>query len=131
MGIESPQPTAAAPPPPPKQSRLDAFIRKLMSPQQSNKIASLILNVIVGDLRSINIVEGEHFKALIEYLAPGYSLPSRQTFQKIEKNEKALRKKSKLSLLPSSTWQLLQYLDKLSNAVLHYSHCAPSVCNFR
>ena len=97
MGIESPQPTAA-PPPPPKQSRLDAFIRKLMSPQQSNKIASLILNVIVGDLRSINIVEGEHFKALIEYLAPGYSLPSRQTFQKIEKNEKAFKEKIKTKL---------------------------------
>ena len=42
MGIESPQPTAAAtPPPPPKQSRLDAFIQKLISPQQSNKITSL------------------------------------------------------------------------------------------
>ena len=92
---ESSQPAAFAP----KQSRLDAFIRKAVSPQQSNKITSLILNVIVGDLGPINLIEGKHFQALIGYLAPGYTLPSRQTFtRKIEKKEKACKEKIKTKL---------------------------------
>ena len=92
---ESSQPAAFTP----KQSRLDAFIRKAVSPQQSNKITSLILNVIVGDLRPINLIEGKHFQALIKYLAPGYTLPSRQTFtRKIEKKEKACKEKIKTKL---------------------------------
>ena len=38
--------------------------------------------MIVGDLRPINLVEGKHFRALINYLEPSYDLPSRHTFTK-------------------------------------------------
>jgi len=62
------------------QVQMDRYLHQPVRPSQATKITKLIMNVIVGDLRPINLVEGENFKLLIEHLAPGYDLPSRMTF---------------------------------------------------
>jgi len=51
----------------------------------AKNITQLITNVIVGDMRPVNLVEGHNFRKLIEAIAPGYNLPGRSTFtRKIE-----------------------------------------------
>ncbi|XP_076811671.1 E3 SUMO-protein ligase ZBED1-like [Clavelina lepadiformis] len=62
------------------QTLLDGHIHRAFTPTQEAKVTSLIMNVIVGDLRPINLVEGSNFKQLIQFLAPGYDLPGRMTF---------------------------------------------------
>ena len=52
------------------QSTMTGFVKQPTTKAQSEKITSLMTNVIVGDLRLINLVEGKHFKALINYLEP-------------------------------------------------------------
>jgi len=49
------------------------------TPARSKKITELIINTIVSDLMPINLAEGENFKKLINELAPGCKIPSRQT----------------------------------------------------
>ena len=65
-----------------RQSNMNAFVKQPVTKAQSEKITKLITNVIVGDLRPINFVEGKYFRALINYLEPSYDLPSRHTFTK-------------------------------------------------
>ena len=62
-----------------KQQKLTSFVRNIVTPIQAKVINGLILNTIIGDLRPINLVEGEHFKMLINHLAPGYDIPSCRT----------------------------------------------------
>ena len=70
------------PEPPLKQQKLTSYARTPVTPSQAIVIDGLILNTIVGDLRPINLVEGEHFKKLMNYLVPGYDIPSRKTMMK-------------------------------------------------
>ena len=65
-----------------RQTTMTAFAKQPTTKARSQKITRLITNVIVGDLRPINLVEGKHFKALVSYLEPSYVLPSRKTFTK-------------------------------------------------
>nr|XP_039259394.1 zinc finger BED domain-containing protein RICESLEEPER 3-like isoform X2 [Styela clava] len=66
-----------------KQKKLETFFKsKSISRQRQNHIDKLIVNVIIGDMRPINIVEGEHFRNLISNLEPGYEMPGRTFFGK-------------------------------------------------
>jgi len=65
-----------------RQTTMTAFAKQPMTKARTEKITRMITNVIVGDLRPINLVEGKHFKALVSYLEPSYVLPSRKTFTK-------------------------------------------------
>ena len=64
-----------------KQRTVDDYIvRQRVTPSKAKHITKLICNVIVGDLRPVNLVEGNHFQKLIKELAAGYELPSGTTF---------------------------------------------------
>lgn len=67
------------------QASIDLFLNRPVTLNLSKKITQLITNVIVGDLWPINLVEGHHFRQLINALVPGYSMPSRTNFtQRVE-----------------------------------------------
>ena len=63
-----------------RQVTMHTFMKPPPSKAKTETITKLITNVIVGDLRPVSLVEGKHFKTLINYLAPGYVIPSRHTF---------------------------------------------------
>ena len=46
------------------------------SEARKRNITSLILDMVAIDLRPLRLVEGEGFKKLMEYLEPGYKVPS-------------------------------------------------------
>uniref|UniRef100_H2YK66 HAT C-terminal dimerisation domain-containing protein n=1 Tax=Ciona savignyi TaxID=51511 RepID=H2YK66_CIOSA len=56
------------------------YAKARMTKNRSEQVTRLICNVITGDLRPINLVDGRHFKNLMKFLEPAYDLPSRQTF---------------------------------------------------
>ena len=78
-----------------KQAKLDVFTKKRScSPQRAAVISDLIAQVIVKDLRPINMVNGEGFQRLIAYLEPGYHLPSDTHFTHlIERQYSAMKTK--------------------------------------
>ena len=47
---------------------------------RSNAITRSVVAYIVGDLRPLSVVEGEGFKAMVEFLEPRYHLPGRTHF---------------------------------------------------
>ena len=51
-------------------------ISKKCSKSRAENIDQLLVSVIVKDIMAIRIVEGEGMKALLQYLEPGYKLPS-------------------------------------------------------
>ena len=71
---DQPQPKAA------KQMKLEAFTACKTSKEGADHINTLVTGVIVRDLRPVNIVNGDGFKALMAYLEPGYRLPSDRYF---------------------------------------------------
>ncbi|XP_077972396.1 uncharacterized protein LOC144427296 [Styela clava] len=62
-----------------KQKKLDPFFK---STSISRQRLDHIDKVIIGDMRPINIVEGEHFRNLTSNLEPGYEMPGRTFFGK-------------------------------------------------
>ena len=50
-----------------------------MTPRESKETTEALLNVIVGGVRPIGLVEDKVFIAFVKKLAPGYSVPSRKT----------------------------------------------------
>ena len=64
-----------------KQKKLDTFTRKhACSAERADVISDRIANMIIKDLRPINIVNGKGFQELISFLEPGYRLPSHTHF---------------------------------------------------
>lgn len=64
-----------------KQKKLDIFAKKrACSTERAGMISDRIANVIIKDLRPINIVSGQGFQELISFLEPGYRLPSHTHF---------------------------------------------------
>ena len=58
-----------------QQAKLDVFTKnRVCSPERSAIISDLITQIIVKDLRPINLVNGRGFQQLIAYLEPGYRL---------------------------------------------------------
>ena len=71
----------AADQPKPKQTKLEHFNSRLTcTKERTDPINALVVGVIVRDLRSMNIVNGDGFRALLTYLEPGYHLPSARYF---------------------------------------------------
>ena len=66
--------------PKPKQLQLDTYTYTVRTKERSNCINMLVMGMIVGDLRPLNTVNGEGFKALLSYLKPEYQLPSDRYF---------------------------------------------------
>lgn len=48
--------------------------------KHQEKITRLVSNMIAEDMLPFAFVEGKGFKKLINYLAPSYHIPSRNTF---------------------------------------------------
>ena len=86
--------------PKPKQLKLDAYTaRKTCTKERSNHINTLVMGMIVRDLRPLNTVNGAGFKALLSYLEPGYRLPSDRYFMGlIERKYVDVRESVKLRL---------------------------------
>ena len=63
-----------------RQVTMHTFMKPPPSKAKTETITKLITNVIVGDLRPVSLVEGKHFKTLINHLEPSYAIPSRHTF---------------------------------------------------
>ena len=63
---------------------LDSFMKnKSCLIQHANKITWLIAEMVARDLHSISIVEGEGFKNLLNFLEPGYKVPSHTHITKV------------------------------------------------
>ncbi|XP_045766856.1 E3 SUMO-protein ligase ZBED1-like [Maniola jurtina] len=61
----------------PQQTKLSAFIKRPVGVVREKKINDLIFKMIVLDLQPFSVVEDAGFKNLINYLEPGYKMPSR------------------------------------------------------
>ena len=59
-----------------KQTTLTGMFRTC-SPQCASTITNLIVNFVSRDLRPLNTVEGDGFKQLMNFIEPGYKVPSR------------------------------------------------------
>ena len=67
--------------PKPKQMKVEAFSSsKTCTKERLDHINTLVVEVIVRNLRPVTIDNGEGFKALMTYLEPGYRLPSDRYF---------------------------------------------------
>ena len=58
------------------KSKPDYTKRSRCSEAHKRNITSLILDMVATDLRPLRLVESEGFKMLMEYLEPGYNVPS-------------------------------------------------------
>jgi len=78
-----------------KQAKLDIFTRsRVCSPEKAAVISEMITQVIIKDLRPINLVNGKGFQELIAYLEPGYRLPSDTHFTHlIERKHEVVKEK--------------------------------------
>ncbi|XP_077965855.1 E3 SUMO-protein ligase ZBED1-like isoform X1 [Styela clava] len=56
------------------------FGQRPLNKQRDAKITSLLVNMIVGDMRPVNMVHGTNFTKLMGYIEPNYKIPSRQFF---------------------------------------------------
>ena len=66
------------------QTNIDSFVSKRLCPASRVKqITDKIATMIALDIRPVNIVEGPGFTSLIQFLEPGYQIPSRKYFNKI------------------------------------------------
>ena len=64
-----------------RQTKLDGFSKKrVCSTELAGAISKRIANLIIKDLRPINIVSGQGFQDLMAFLEPGYRLPSNTHF---------------------------------------------------
>jgi zinc finger BED domain-containing protein 1 (E3 SUMO-protein ligase ZBED1) len=59
-----------------KQTLMTSFVRGTCDSARSGKITNLIADLICRDLRPISIVNGGGFRDLLQYLEPGYKIPS-------------------------------------------------------
>ena len=59
-----------------KQTSLATTFRKY-SPQHTAAITNRIAEFMARDLRPLSVVDGDGFKQLVNYLEPGYKVPSR------------------------------------------------------
>ena len=60
---------------------------KVCTPQQAAALTDGILNMLVTDMRTLSMVEDEGFRQKIHVLNPGYTLPSRTHFTKLEERK--------------------------------------------
>ena len=83
-----------------KQLKLDTCTaHKNCTKERSNHINTLVIGMIVRNLRPLNTVNSAGFKALLSYLEPGYRLPSDQYFMGlIEQKYVNVRESVKLRL---------------------------------
>ncbi|KAK7912577.1 hypothetical protein WMY93_012788 [Mugilogobius chulae] len=79
--------TAGSQPAAKRQSGMEDFFHKKngteCSPQLAAELTNSVLEMLVLDMRPINMVEGEGFKKMIEKFYPSYKLPSRTHFTKL------------------------------------------------
>ncbi len=75
----------------PRQSQLISISKKC-SKSRADTINQLLVNIVVKDIRPLCIVEDEGVRDLLQYLEPGYQLPSRKHLTKLlhDEYEKAI-----------------------------------------
>ena len=64
-----------------QQPRSTAFesVRRRCDPTRSELITLLITSMITNDMLPLSFVEGEGFRALMEFVEPEYKVPARKT----------------------------------------------------
>ena len=67
----------------PKQATLSGLLLKRFPPDHANKITTLTAEFVLRDLRLISIIDGEGFQQLMNFVEPGYKVPSRQYLTKV------------------------------------------------
>ena len=48
--------------------------------ENNNEITKRIVNMIVKDMLPLSLADGEGLRELMEFIEPGYRIPSRKTF---------------------------------------------------
>ena len=66
MAADQPKPKAA------KQMKLETFVPRRCAKERADHINILVVEMIVRNLRPVNVVNGDSFKALVTCLEPGY-----------------------------------------------------------
>ena len=77
------------------QTRIDSFVSKSQcSASRAKEITDKIAIMIALDIRPISIIEGPGFTSLMQFLEPGYTIPSRKYLSKIlkQKHEDGIEK---------------------------------------
>ena len=77
------------------QTRIDSFVSKNQcSASRAKEITDKIAIMIALDKRPISIIEGPGFTSLMQFLEPGYTIPSRKYLSKIlkQKHEDGIEK---------------------------------------
>lgn len=113
----------------PDQPLLGSFYgpTSTLTPTKKKKITELIVNVIVGDMRPICMVEGIHFKKLMKELAPNYEVPSRSTitesienkFSCVKNRMKEILRTVKHAALTLDIWSSIA-MNSYMGVTLHY-----------
>ncbi len=67
----------------PKQTTLSGLQSKRCPPDRADKISSLIAEFVSRDLRPIAVVDGRGFQQLMNFVEPGYKVPSRPYVTKV------------------------------------------------
>ena len=99
------------------QGSMDNYTQRkqAITPQEQKEITDAILDMIVEDMRPLDIVEGDGFKRMCLKFNPQYVLPSRTTFTTLmEKKYERSTLKVSLSLTHAHTIVTIQYNFKLS-----------------
>ena len=91
-------------PSPSNQPLLDSFLKQSKcSDYCAKKITELIVDMVVRDLRPAATVEGSGFKALINYIEPGYRVPSANHIAEVARRKYLSGKNAICSYLQSET----------------------------
>ena len=91
-------------PSPSNQPLLDSFLKQSKcSDYRTKKITELIVNMVVRDLHPAATVEGSEFKALINYIEPGYRVPSANHITEVARRKYLSGKNAISSYLQSET----------------------------
>ena len=97
-----------------QQPSLDGFLSRSKCPaSRAKRITELVVDMVARDLRPAAIVNGEGFQALLNYIEPGYKVPTdthiaQAVRQKHDTSKKALKKQlnqeSSFIALTSDIW---------------------------
>ena len=102
---------------------IDTFVRKTVcSEGHARKITSLMVEMLVLDLRPAATVEGDGFKRLINYLEPNYRVPSAMHMAKCFTEKYETAKTKLMEMLKEPQHIALSSVKYQLLALLNYQH---------
>ena len=110
-------------PSPSNQPLLDSFLKQSKcSDYRAKKITEHIVDMFVCDLRPATTVEGSGFKALINYIEPGYRVPSANHITEVARRKYLSGKNAINSYLQRHTTWRSQPTSGLAVQMMHTFH---------